>query len=326
MDRPIAFLVIGQPRLWREFEPVLEQLLEVGTAFLALSPLDSFDLGHWLEDERVVVVENDDVLCRCAKNLIARRGSGMLQWKRYQEALDAVLDYESRNPHQFHPIIKKLRSDYLYENPHLLKSTSRELGNWELLANTDMTFGGRREVMFALRGMFDAITHHYAYSRQNWVPLNPHQIRQSDNVTPWHWSRLPYRLLLRLPRKYNTDERQELKGVMEDEDVIGKRRRVSLSVARGNRVVSYELALAQKLNLLGIPARDDRQYHGSLSPERFQVTQALSGGASDELQVAYSRRSGRLLRRLGHLRQRSFRRYLGHRLLELVAPFFFRKL
>ena len=207
-------------------------------------------------------------LCGAARENINRRGGGVLQWLRYRDALDSLLSYEQETG-TYHHVIKRLRTDFLFTNPHLLLGTERELAGWWLLAQTDLVFGGRREVMFALRGMFDAGNHFFYGRTKAWFPLNLHQILASDRVIRWNWSRVPYAALFPQPARGPDQIEAAILNLQDERKLMGAKVSALLTPGSGNEIFPLERVFAQYLNFLNIPALADAQFEGSLSLERF---------------------------------------------------------
>ena len=184
-----AFLVTGELRL---MDNALDSYLEIarsGHLFIATS-------AKYVESVKVLADAGANVCVGTKRELTnvemeyLDRRPGLYQWLRFQEGIDLILDFESNTQTSFKRI-KKLRTDYIFDDLSSYLCSTNEDSFEGILCNSDIIFSGKREYIIPLRGMFDACVYTFFDRGEDYFCFNPDQIRRSDDSLRWYWFSFP---------------------------------------------------------------------------------------------------------------------------------------
>lgn len=264
---PVVYFLTGQLREFSQFRRFASSLLERHPLVVATS-LEFEEQSHWLQQRGAVVADASEPSETFLHSLIAEK-PGVLQWWRFGQAAKRLYELERAIGWRF-PVVRRIRSDWLFDNPDLHLKALPELEFDGLLAQSDLAFGGRREFVLPLVGMWEAAFVHFWGDRANrYLPINPWQVTKSDDATRWHWSPLDASVL-----GHDLDREQR-------RDVKRLRRRVQRELAQlvtaplpatdeivpplGIPPWAAEGSFAQFLNFMGVPVRRHAMYTGTLA-------------------------------------------------------------
>jgi hypothetical protein len=131
----------------------------------------------------------DDIAAREAEERYKLEGmQPMLQWSKYSLALNKLRDHEIETNAYF-DMIYRMRTDVDYVSTDDLASIGffNDLGSsFSLYANTDVSFGGKRESMMILEKLEDFFWNIYVRSNVSSLPVNLSQLScSSGNSFKW---------------------------------------------------------------------------------------------------------------------------------------------
>jgi hypothetical protein len=136
----------------------------------------------------VYFVEDDIVACEAEERYKLEGMQPMLQWSKYSLALRKLRDHEI-NTNTYFDMIYRMRTDADYVSTDDLASIKffNHLGSgFSLYANTDVSFGGRRESMMILEKLEEFFWNIYMRSNVSSLPINISQLScSSGNSFKW---------------------------------------------------------------------------------------------------------------------------------------------
>ena len=261
-----VYVLTGQLRNFESFKGFADKILEQYPVVVA----SSSDYQHeirWLEDRGALVASLEMPTEPSLLPLIEEK-PGVLQWWRFKLAIEHLLSFEKARGIRF-PVIRKIRSDWEFDSPRLHLTSVPELTFDGLLAQSDITFGGRREYVIPLVGLWEcSFIHFWGERSERYFPPNPWQILESDDSVRWYWSAvdsrtfdLPSELDSRISRRRRRKQlRQKIESV-----VVGSLPDAnSLQPALGLAPWPAERAFAEYLNFVGTRTHRSPLYTGAL--------------------------------------------------------------
>ena len=199
--------------------------------------------------------------------------NSMKQWHKLELAWRLLREEENKRGATYRYVIK-LRSDYHMVHPKaVLKSVRRACRHPDsgLVGASDKVFGGRRQTMQKLEGLFEAIPCWFDQREKDYWPINLKQVLASDDAIKWYGMNWPAELVGRPPTP--SLWRRQLEATEPSlTEALSKRRNQGPEqfhrLLKGHTRFASEICFSRFLNFCGIPFRDCKGLRGFLYSDR----------------------------------------------------------
>jgi len=266
-----ALLITGELRCLNRSEPLFQALKKRADLFVVTTADFREKALQLTSRERILIVEDDPIEAERDRQAPV---NSMKQWHKLELGWRLIRAKEARRGFLYDHVIK-LRSDYHFVHPKtLLKSVRRACRqpNSGLVGASDKVFGGRRQTMQVLEGLFAAIPGWFDRREHEYWPINLKQVLESDDALKWYGMNWPLKLT-------GTPPTPSLwRGQLETAEpsmaqALSKRRDKSAEqfhkLLKGHPRFASEICFSRFLNFCGIPFRDCKGLRGFLYSDRL---------------------------------------------------------
>ena len=268
--RNIALALVGELRCLGRSVDLLRLLSRQADLFIVTTDNYRHAAAQLSDAAQTLIIEDDHEHCEVDGALAV---PSMKQWHKLHLALQLIRSHEERLHHRYRFILK-LRSDYFFVHPQrMLKRFVAACRNPQagLVGASDKVFGGRRDLMMLLQGMFPAIPGWFDQRETTYWPINLEQVLQSDDSIKWYGMNWPQELVGKPnhPLRWRKDlinRRESLVHALASYRHTTSSRYHRLLV--GHERFASEICFSRYLNFCGIPFRDCRALRGLLYMDR----------------------------------------------------------
>ena len=268
--RRIALALIGELRCFHRSAELLKHLSRQADLFIVTTHNFRHEAAQLTHAARILIVEN---LNHEREVDAALAVPAMKQWHKLHLALQLIRNHEERL-HQRYRFILKLRSDYFFVHPQqMLKRfvAACRTPQAGLVGASDKVFGGRRDLMMLLQGLFPAIPGWFDQRETTYWPINLEQVLRSDDAIKWYGMNWPQELVGQPDHPLRWRQALIHGGASLGHALARYRHTPSSRYHRllvGHERFSSEICFSRYLNFCGIPFRDCRALRGLLYMDR----------------------------------------------------------
>ena len=270
--RRIALALIGELRCLHRSADLLRHLSRQADLFIVTTHTFRREAAQLTQAARILIVED----------LHDERGvdaalavPSMKQWHKLHLALHLIRSHEQRLDQRYRFILK-LRSDYFFVHPQQMLrrfTAACRTPQTGLVGASDKVFGGRRDLMMMLQGLFPAIPGWFDQRETTYWPINLEQVLRSDDAIKWYGMNWPEELVGQPNHPWRWRQALIDGGASLGHALASYRDTPSSRYHRllvGHERFSSEICFSRYLNFCGIPFRDCHALRGLLYRDRNQ--------------------------------------------------------
>lgn len=179
-----ALVLIGELHCFQRSESLLRQLSQEADLYVVTSERFRAVAEDLAPPRQRKIIEDHPKETSVDQNLPV---NSMKQWHKLSLALNLIRKHEQIQKQKYQYILK-LRSDYFYAHPDkMLSSLVKQCRspNGGLVGASDKVFGGRRDQMMLMEGLFQAIPLWFDQRETEYWPINLQQVLESDDAIKW---------------------------------------------------------------------------------------------------------------------------------------------
>jgi hypothetical protein len=191
----VAIIISGLLRLAKKNTLILQEISSKYDVFVCTSVKDREHINCLGNIKGVSFIEDDHYINELQNNLLQiPEGSKLLQWQKLSKAFSMMELYELEKGMQYE-CVYKIRTDLIFNNDFKLDTVQHHSEHKSIFMNSDIYFGGNRNVMKIASSFFlKALGLYCNNSSFNSFDLN--LLRECDrDAAKFEWLNYPYELV-----------------------------------------------------------------------------------------------------------------------------------